>query len=299
MARLVPAVRRALNDAAIRRAAARARTAAARHRRHFAGLDLGARPRRQIHVLQRLGAQHRSATRRRKCSAPTPRSTCTPEDLAALDFAMHTLGANQRTATNLQARWRHRNGSYRWLERNMLVLLGEGGQVTGFRGSERDFTERRRQEKHISRLTRVLKMLSRREQRDGAHPPAARDPRRGLPPRHLGRRIRERDGGAHRARHAHGASRRPGRAASTTRPRSSSPSASPKPRRTIRASSAACCAPAHRWSATTCSTLEMSLAARAPLLDCGIPQRRRLSTARGPHAGRRADAHLLRRRRRR
>jgi PAS domain S-box-containing protein/diguanylate cyclase (GGDEF)-like protein len=83
-----------------------------------------------------------------------------PEDLAALDFAMHTLGPNQRTATNLQARWRHRNGAYRWLERNMLVLLGEGGQVTGFRGSERDFTERRRQEKHISRLTRVLKMLS-------------------------------------------------------------------------------------------------------------------------------------------
>jgi diguanylate cyclase (GGDEF)-like protein/PAS domain S-box-containing protein len=82
-----------------------------------------------------------------------------PEDLAALDFAMHTLGPNQRTATNLQARWRHRNGSYRWLERNMLVLLNEG-QVVGFRGTERDFTERRRQEKHISRLTRVLKMLS-------------------------------------------------------------------------------------------------------------------------------------------
>jgi diguanylate cyclase (GGDEF)-like protein/PAS domain S-box-containing protein len=83
-----------------------------------------------------------------------------PEDLAALDFAMHTLGANQRTASNLAARWRHRNGTYRWLERNMLALLGDRGQVTGFRGSERDFTERRRQEKHISRLTRVLKMLS-------------------------------------------------------------------------------------------------------------------------------------------
>jgi PAS domain S-box-containing protein/diguanylate cyclase (GGDEF)-like protein len=82
------------------------------------------------------------------------------EDLAALDFAMHTLGPNQRTATNLQARWRHRNGSYRWLERNMLALLGDQGQVVGFRGSERDITERRRQEKHISRLTRVLKMLS-------------------------------------------------------------------------------------------------------------------------------------------
>jgi diguanylate cyclase (GGDEF)-like protein/PAS domain S-box-containing protein len=83
-----------------------------------------------------------------------------PEDLAALDFATHTLGPGLRSATNLQARWRHRNGSYRWLERNMLVLLGEGGEVVGFRGTERDFTERRRQEKRISRLTRVLKMLS-------------------------------------------------------------------------------------------------------------------------------------------
>src|SRR5687767_8209090 len=83
-----------------------------------------------------------------------------PEDLASLDVAMHMLGANQRTASNLQVRWRHRNGSYRWLERNMLALLGESGGVIGFRGSERDITERRRQEKHISRLTRVLKMLS-------------------------------------------------------------------------------------------------------------------------------------------
>ena len=83
-----------------------------------------------------------------------------PDDLAALDVAMHSLGAGRRTATNLQARWRHRNGSYRWLERNVLVLLGEQGQVTGYRGSERDFTDRRRQERHIGRLTRVLKMLS-------------------------------------------------------------------------------------------------------------------------------------------
>jgi diguanylate cyclase (GGDEF)-like protein/PAS domain S-box-containing protein len=83
-----------------------------------------------------------------------------PEDLAALDHAMHTLGPRQRTATNLQARWRHRNGSYRWLERNMLILLDGDAEVLGFRGSERDFTERRHQEKHISRLTRVLKLLS-------------------------------------------------------------------------------------------------------------------------------------------
>ena len=140
--------------------AARARAAAARHRRHVAGLDLGTRSRRQVHVLQRLGAHDPRVLRRRKLLGTNASQFVHSEDLAALDFAMHTLGANQRTATNLQARWRHRNGSYRWLERNMLALLNESGQVVGFRGSERDFTERRRQEKHISRLTRVLKMLS-------------------------------------------------------------------------------------------------------------------------------------------
>ena len=70
MARLVPAVRRALSDSAIRRGASRARTAAARHRRHLAGLDLGARPQRQVHLLQRFGAHHAGL-----CAGGNPRPT--------------------------------------------------------------------------------------------------------------------------------------------------------------------------------------------------------------------------------
>src|SRR6187455_217975 len=159
LARLVPAVRRAVSDAAIRRG----RVALEQQLRDI------------VSTSQDWIWEHDSAGKFTFCS-DSVRSTLGyapeeilgtnasqyvhPEDLAALDFAFHTLGPTQRTATNLQARWRHRNGSYRWLERNMLVLLGEQGQVVGFRGSDRDFTERRRQEKHISRLTRVLKMLS-------------------------------------------------------------------------------------------------------------------------------------------
>jgi len=159
LARLAPAVRRALNEAAIRRA----RQALEQQLR-----DIVVTSQDWIWEHDRDGRFTFCSDSIRAILGYRPEDIVGsnasqyvhPEDLAALDFAMHTLGPSQRTATNLQARWRHRNGSYRWLERNMLVLLGEGGRVTGFRGSERDFTERRRQEKHISRLTRVLKMLS-------------------------------------------------------------------------------------------------------------------------------------------
>jgi PAS domain S-box-containing protein/diguanylate cyclase (GGDEF)-like protein len=159
LARLVPAVRRALSDSSIRRA----QVALEQQLR-----DIVATSQDWIWEHDRDGKFTFCSDAVRSTLGYSPEEILGrnasqfvhPEDLASLDFAMHTLGANQRTASNLQARWRHRNGSYRWLERNMLALLGEGGQVIGFRGSERDFTERRRQEKHISRLTRVLKMLS-------------------------------------------------------------------------------------------------------------------------------------------
>ena len=41
-----------------------------------------------------------------------------------------------------------------------VLALFEHGRVTGFRGAERDVTERREQEDRIARLTRVLQMLS-------------------------------------------------------------------------------------------------------------------------------------------
>ncbi|MEO8062339.1 MAG: EAL domain-containing protein [Pseudomonadota bacterium] len=159
MARLVPAVRRALNDSSIRRA----RVSLEQQLR-----DIVVTSQDWIWEHDRDGKFTFCSDSVRSILGYAPEEVLGtnasqfvhPEDLAALDFAMHTLGASQRTATNLQARWRHRNGSYRWLERNMLVLMGDGGQIAGYRGSERDFTERRRQEKHISRLTRVLKMLS-------------------------------------------------------------------------------------------------------------------------------------------
>ncbi|HEY3730063.1 MAG TPA: EAL domain-containing protein [Steroidobacteraceae bacterium] len=58
------------------------------------------------------------------------------------------------------ARWRHRDGQVRWLERNATVIYGARGELLGYRGTDRDVTLRREQELRIQRLSRVTRMLS-------------------------------------------------------------------------------------------------------------------------------------------
>ncbi len=81
------------------------------------------------------------------------------QDRAAAELSIGELGAKRRSASRAAYRWRHRDGHYRWLEHNVLALV-EGDRAIGFRGAERDVTERREQEDRIARLTRVLQMLS-------------------------------------------------------------------------------------------------------------------------------------------
>jgi PAS domain S-box-containing protein len=47
---------------------------------------------------------------------------------------------------DLVLRWRHRNGTYRYLERNGTPILDTTGEVIGYRGTDRDITERKRVE---------------------------------------------------------------------------------------------------------------------------------------------------------
>lgn len=44
--------------------------------------------------------------------------------------------------SGLLIRWRHRDGSYRYLESNGMPILSAAGDLEGFRGSDRDVTER-------------------------------------------------------------------------------------------------------------------------------------------------------------
>jgi PAS domain S-box-containing protein/diguanylate cyclase (GGDEF)-like protein len=61
---------------------------------------------------------------------------------------------------NVVLRWRHRDGSVRWLESNALPLFDTEGRLTGYRGAHRDVTLRIQQQERIARLSRMHAVLS-------------------------------------------------------------------------------------------------------------------------------------------
>jgi len=82
------------------------------------------------------------------------------EDRSSFATALRELDAEQRTAVGIVTRWRHADGTFRWLEGNLVVLTTPEGQVSGFRGTHRDATERKQQQARIVRLTRMLQLQS-------------------------------------------------------------------------------------------------------------------------------------------
>lgn len=82
------------------------------------------------------------------------------EDRPQFDAAWRKLGPDNRRLCAWVGRWQHRDGSWRWLERNALALYADDGQWLGVRGTDRDVTERKRQDQRIARLNRVQVMLS-------------------------------------------------------------------------------------------------------------------------------------------
>jgi diguanylate cyclase (GGDEF)-like protein/PAS domain S-box-containing protein len=82
------------------------------------------------------------------------------DDRALMQGSLGSLGAKERRLSSVTARFRHRDGSYRWLERHALALIDERGLITGFRGTDRDVTVRKQQAQRIERLSRIHMMLS-------------------------------------------------------------------------------------------------------------------------------------------
>ncbi len=65
---------------------------------------------------------------------------------------------------NLLLRWRHKNGTYRSLESNAVPILDAKGNLVGFRGVDRDITDRKKAEAQLERNlheTRVRFEISR------------------------------------------------------------------------------------------------------------------------------------------
>lgn len=79
-----------------------------------------------------------------------------PEDLVGRQFArlLHPQTSqsfktqiedaifNRRGWSGLVLKWLHKDGSLRWLESNSVPVYGADGELVGFRGSDRDITER-------------------------------------------------------------------------------------------------------------------------------------------------------------
>ncbi len=82
------------------------------------------------------------------------------EDRESFARVLASLSRCDPTVSGITARWRHRDGSLRWLEGNLIALTRSDGRIAGFRGTHRDITERRRQQERIEHLTRILQMQS-------------------------------------------------------------------------------------------------------------------------------------------
>lgn len=62
---------------------------------------------------------------------------------------------------NLLIRWRHKDGSYRYLESNAVPILTVQGELRGFRGVDRDITERKLAEEKLKKKNEDLETFNR------------------------------------------------------------------------------------------------------------------------------------------
>ena len=78
------------------------------------------------------------------------------EDLGKVQSEVARCTEQRCGWSRLVVRWRHRDGSFRFLESNSVPVLDEAGAVVGFRGADRDITERVHTEEERLELERRL-----------------------------------------------------------------------------------------------------------------------------------------------
>lgn len=83
------------------------------------------------------------------------------QDRTALALRWSTMVADGVPMNGVVARFRHNDGTQRWLERNVLAVRDGQERIVAFRGSDRDITLRRSQAHRVEHLSRVYGMLSR------------------------------------------------------------------------------------------------------------------------------------------
>ncbi len=78
------------------------------------------------------------------------------EDYERIKILFTESAAAKRGWVGIILRWRHRDGNYRWCESNAVPVLDPEGKVIGFRGVDRDITERKHAETERLDLERRL-----------------------------------------------------------------------------------------------------------------------------------------------
>ncbi|MDE2349637.1 MAG: PAS domain S-box protein, partial [Gammaproteobacteria bacterium] len=73
----------------------------------------------------------------------------------ALEDSLRAEANSGRTWRDLEMQLEHKDGGLRWLDVSAMPIVDPQGAVVGFRGLSRDVTERRRHERHIARLCRI------------------------------------------------------------------------------------------------------------------------------------------------
>lgn len=83
------------------------------------------------------------------------------QDRTGLALRWSTMVAEGAPMSGIVARFRHHDGTQRWLERNVLAVRNGQDRIVAFRGSDRDITLRRSQAHRVEHLSRIYGMLSR------------------------------------------------------------------------------------------------------------------------------------------
>jgi PAS domain S-box-containing protein len=65
----------------------------------------------------------------------------------------------KRGWSNLMLRWKHKDGTYRYLESNAVPILSSENELIGFRGVDRDITDRKRAEDVLTETTGLLETI--------------------------------------------------------------------------------------------------------------------------------------------
>lgn len=86
-----------------------------------------------------------------------------PEDRQEVEEWFPSAIAQRRGWANVLIRWRHKDGTYRWLESTGTPVLDDDGGMIGYWGADRDVTERVRAEEERRRLLAELVRIQEQE----------------------------------------------------------------------------------------------------------------------------------------